>query len=75
MRLLVEVTRTPWRPLATAAVPFVSVPMKLPATLRIVVMYLLWQGDHLCVAAAAREIVAHPDRGLDLLKAASSISE
>jgi len=45
------------------------------ASLRNVAVYLLRQGDHPSVAAATREMVAHPDRALDLLKAAPSTSE
>ena len=45
------------------------------ASLRNVAVYLLRQGEHPSVAAATRAMVAHPDRALDLLKAAPSISE
>ena len=45
------------------------------ASMRKVAVYLLRQGDQPSVAAATRAMVAHPDRALDLLKAAPSTSE
>jgi predicted transposase YbfD/YdcC len=45
------------------------------ASLRNVAVYLLRQGDHPSVAAATREMAAHPGRALDLLDGAPSISE
>jgi hypothetical protein len=45
------------------------------ASLRNVAVHLLRQGDHPSVAAATREVAAHPDRALDWLKAAPSNSE
>lgn len=45
------------------------------ASLRNVAVYLLRQREHPSVAAATREMAAYPERALDLLKSAPSISE
>jgi Transposase DDE domain len=45
------------------------------ASLRNVAVYLLRNSDHPSVPAATREMTAHPDRALNLLKAPPSISE
>jgi len=45
------------------------------ASLRNVAVHLLRQGDHTSVAAATRAMAAFPERALELLKSAPSISE
>lgn len=45
------------------------------ASLRNAAVYLLRQQDHQSVAAATREMAAFPERALDLLNSAPSISE